>query len=203
VISREELAAGQLVGAQEMAVCFADLVGFTTLGGQVETAELGSVITKFGELAADVAGSQVRLVKTIGDAAMLTSREPAPLVRAALSLLDAIEAAELPSVRAGVAFGPALPRAGDLYGHAVNLASRVTGIARAGSVLCTSEVRDAAPVEFDWSYAGKHSLKGLGESIPLYRARPIEASTAATSNDGSGAAATRPKAGRRRRRASS
>jgi adenylate cyclase len=201
VISSEELAAGHLVGEQETAVCFADLVGFTTLGGQVETEELGGVITRFTELAADVANSQVRLVKTIGDAAMLSSREAAPLVRAALSLLDAIEAADLPSARAGVAFGPALPRAGDLYGHAVNLASRVTGIARPGSVLCTSEVRDAAPEEFDWSYTGRHRLKGLGESIPLYRARPLEISPAATPSDAS--AARRPGAGRRRRRASS
>jgi adenylate cyclase len=201
VISREELAAGRLVGEQETAVCFADLVGFTTLGGQVETEELGGVITRFSELAADIANSQVRLVKTIGDAAMLSCREPAPLVRAALSLLDAIEAADLPSARAGVAFGPALPRAGDLYGHAVNLASRVTGIARPGSVLCTSEVRDAAPQEFDWSYAGRHRLKGLGESIPLYRARPLEISPAATPSDGY--AARRPGADRRRRRASS
>ena len=200
MISREELAAGHLVGEQQTAVCFADLVGFTTLGGQVETEELGSVITQFTELAADVANSQVRLVKTIGDAAMLSAREPAPLVRAALSLLDAVEAADLPSVRAGVAFGPALPRAGDLYGHAVNVASRVTGIGRPGSVLCTSEVRDGAPDEFDWSYAGRHRLKGLGESIPLYRARPLEESQEASSD---GAAATRRKANRRRRRASS
>lgn len=203
VISREEIAAGHLVGEQQTAVCFADLVGFTTLGGQVETEELGSVIGTFGELAADVADSQVRLVKTIGDAAMLTSREPGPLVRAALSLLDAVEAAELPSVRAGVAFGPALPRAGDLYGHAVNVASRVTGIARPGSVLCTSEVRDAAPQEFDWSNAGRHKLKGLGESIPLYRARALGASHPATGEDGSDPAARKPKAGRRRRRAAS
>ena len=200
MISREELAAGHLVGEQQTAVCFADLVGFTTLGGQVETEELGSVISQFTELAADVANSQVRLVKTIGDAAMLSAREPAPLVRAALSLLDAVQAADLPSVRAGVAFGPALPRAGDLYGHAVNVASRVTGIGRPGSVLCTSEVRDGAPDEFDWSYAGRHRLKGLGESIPLYRARPLEESQTASSD---GAAATRPKANRRRRRASS
>jgi adenylate cyclase len=190
MISREELAAGRLAEDQEMAVCFADLVGFTTLGGQVEAEELGSVVTKFAELAADLGNTDVRLVKTIGDAAMLTCREPAPLVRAALSLLDAVEQADLPSVRAGVAYGPALPRAGDLYGHAVNLASRVTGVARPGSVLCTAEVKDAAPDEFDWSFAGKHRLKGIGRSVPLYRARPAPAPTKT------------PKADRRRTRAS-
>jgi adenylate cyclase len=186
-----------------MAVCFADMVGFTALGGQLEARELGSVVTKFGELAADVAEGEVRLVKTIGDAAMLTCSEPAPLVRAALSLVDAVEQAELPSVRAGVAYGRALPRAGDLFGNAVNLASRVTGIARPGSVLCTAEVRDAARDEFDWSSAGKHRLKGLGEPQALYRARPLHATATAEDSGGSRALPRRQKAGRRRTRGSS
>src|SRR5579862_5670461 len=173
MISRAELAAGQLAGEQETAVCFADLVGFTTLGGQLQAEELGGVISRFAELAGEVADSQVRLVKTIGDAAMLSAREPGPLVDAALSLLELVEAADLPSLRAGVACGKAVQRAGDLYGHVVNLASRVTGVARPGSVLCTKEVRDAAPDDFDWSYAGKHRLKGVGNAVPLYRARRL------------------------------
>ena len=65
-------------------------------------------------------------------------------MRVALRLVEAAEEAELPSLRAGIALGPALLRAGDYYGHSVNIASRVTGIARPGSVLCTEEVRDAA-----------------------------------------------------------
>ncbi len=196
MISRAELASGRLVGEQEMAVCFADLVGFTTLGGQLEAEELGGVIAKFGELAADEAKSGVRLVKTIGDAAMLACREPEPLVDAALSLLEAVEQADLPSLRAGVAYGRALQRTGDLYGPAVNLASRVTGVARPGSVLCTQEVLDAAPEAFDWSFARKHRLKGVGDSVPLYRARRLEAGA---EENGS----SRPRAGRRRRRAAS
>jgi adenylate cyclase len=196
VLSRAELEAGHLVGEQDTAVCFADLVGFTTLGAEIETQELGDVVGTFGELAAGVADSHVRLVKTIGDAAMLAAREPAPLVDAALSLTEAVEAADLPAIRAGVAWGSALPVAGDLYGHAVNLASRVTAIARPGSVLCTDEVHAAAPDQFDWSFAGRHRLKGIGESVPLYRARRLEWSSNRNR-------ATRPKAGRRRRRAAS
>ena len=113
----------------------------------------------------------MRLVKTIGDAAMFVSPDPAAVVSVALSLLEAVQAADLPSLRAGVALGPALQRAGDYYGHAVNLASRVTGVARPDSVLCTQEVHDAAPDRFDWSFAGKHKLKGMSEPISLHRAR--------------------------------
>jgi adenylate cyclase len=171
VIGRAELESGGFMGEQDITVCFADLVGFTRLGGEVEAGELGSVAGRLAELASEVATPPVRLVKTIGDAAMFVSAEPGRLVNAALSLLEAVEAAELPALRAGIAFGPALFRAGDYYGNSVNLGSRVTGVARPGSVLATQEVRDATPDEFDWSYAGRYRLKGVPRPVPLYRAR--------------------------------
>jgi adenylate cyclase len=199
MIGRAEREAGQIAGAQETAVCFADLVGFTRLGGEVEAWELGSVAVKLGELATAVSKPPVRLVKTIGDAAMFVSPEPGPLVEVALALLEGAQDADMPTLRAGVAIGPALSRAGDFYGHAVNVASRVTAIARPGSVLCTEEVRDAAPDEFEWSSAGRHKLKGVSSAVPLYRARPRK-----PDDDGpDGERATGLKAGRRRRRASS
>jgi adenylate cyclase len=171
MIGRAELTAGQLAGAQEMTICFADLVGFTRLGGEVEVQELGSVAGRLAELAAGVTTPRVRLVKTIGDAAMFVSADPAAQVEAALTLVEAVEQAELPSLRAGIALGPALQRAGDFFGHSVNLASRVTGFARPGSVLVTEEVRDAAGDRFSWSNAGRHRFKGVAEPVPLYRAR--------------------------------
>ena len=213
VLSRAEISAGHVVAEQKLAVCFADLVGFTNLGSQLDTEMLGDVVGTFGRLAAEVAKPPVRLVKTIGDAAMLVSREPGPLVEAALSLVEQVEAADLPAVRAGIAWGVAIPRSGDLYGHSVNLASRVTGIARPSSVLCTEEVKDAA-ADFEWSFAGTHRLKGIGDAMPLFRARrkagnddESAASDAADTHhpdhDSSARRATRgatkPRAGRRRR----
>jgi adenylate cyclase len=175
VLGLAELEAGDIAGAQDLAICFADLVGFTRLGGQVEVGELGTVAGRLASLAASVTVAPVRLVKTIGDAAMFVSPEPGALVKVALSLVDAFEAEELPSLRAGIAFGPALVRAGDYYGNSVNLASRVTGVARPGSVLCTREVRDAAGDAFQWSAAGRHRLKGVSAPTPLYRARHADA----------------------------
>jgi adenylate cyclase len=172
-LTQAERERGEVALEQEMAVCFIDLVGFTRLGTVVEADELGSVATRFAELANDVAQQPVRLVKTIGDAAMFISREPSTLVDAALGLIERAEEADLPSVRAGIAFGPTGFRAGDFYGHAVNLASRVTGIARPGSVLCTEEIRDASQDDFEWSFAGRHRLKGVGDAVPLYRARRL------------------------------
>jgi hypothetical protein len=59
----------------------------------------------------------------------------------------------------------------------------VTGAARPGAVLCTREVRDAAPDQFDWSYARKHKLKGMSEAIPLYRARRRDANAGDAKQD--------------------
>jgi adenylate cyclase len=190
VMGRAQREAGGVAGTQEQAVCFADLVGFTRLGGQLEIEELGGVAGRFGELANDVVKPPARLIKTIGDAAMFVSAEPGPLIETALSFIEAAERAELPALRAGVALGPAAQRAGDYFGHSVNLASRVTGAARPGSVLCTREVRDAATDGFDWSSAGRFRFKGVAEPEPLYRARRLETSSP-------------PKSGRRRKRAES
>ena len=176
VVGSEQIAAGRLAGAQEYAICFADLVGFTSLGERLAPEEYGAVTERLGELAADIAEPPVRLVKMIGDAAMLASREVEPVVNAALALQAAAEEGEdLPELRVGVAYGPALPRAGDLYGRAVNLASRLTAIARPGSVLCDEAAKEAAGEDgFDWSFAGSRRIKGIDGQVRLYRARPAE-----------------------------
>ncbi len=96
IIGRTELERGELAGEEHAVVCFADIVGFTSLGGEVGVDELGSIARQLAELAADISRPPVRLVKTIGDAAMFVSAEAAPLVSAALELVDAVDAADLP-----------------------------------------------------------------------------------------------------------
>jgi adenylate cyclase len=173
VISALERRGGQLPGSREIAVCFADLVGFTRLGEEVAPEALGRLAVRLEALASDVANPPVRLVKTIGDAAMLACPEPEPLLDAALKLIDAADAEgeEFPQLRAGAALGRALPRAGDWFGRPVNLASRITAVARPGSVLVEREVREAVDGAYRWSYAGERRLKGIREPVPLFRAR--------------------------------
>jgi adenylate cyclase len=64
-----------------------------------------------------------------------------------------------------------MTRGGDWYGRPVNLASRLTAIARGGSVLTTSDVRDALREEFHWSAAGPRRIRGVQGTVPVYRAR--------------------------------
>lgn len=173
VLSQENVAAGELPGSQEITVCFADLVGFTKLGEALPPEELGRVAGQLSEFALGIAEPPVRVVKTIGDAAMLAGPEPAGVVSAALGLVEATEGAgeDFPSIRSGVAFGTALEHAGDWYGWPVNVASRVTGVARPGSVVTTREVHDAAEEQFRWTPIGRRKLKGVREPVPLFRAR--------------------------------
>jgi adenylate cyclase len=166
------LEAGRMPGGQEMSFCFADLVGFTSLGESVPADELGAVAERLEGMAMDVSEPPVRLIKTIGDAVMLASREPDALLDAALRLVDAAdrESESFPQLRAGIACGEAIPRAGDWYGRPVNLASRITDIARPGSLLAAEEVKAIADGGYAWSFAGARKIKGVGE-VKLYRVR--------------------------------
>jgi len=175
VINAMERSGGQLPGSREVAVCFADLVGFTRLGEEVPPDELGRLAVRLEALATDVAAAPVRLVKTIGDAAMLASPEPAPLLDAALNLIDAAEEEQLPQLRAGAALGQALPRAGDWFGRPVNLASRITSIARPSSLLVERELRESVQGPYRWSYAGERRIRGIRGAVPLFRARREDA----------------------------
>jgi adenylate cyclase len=174
LVNAAERAEGGVAGARDVAVAFADLVGFTRLGEKVPPEELGRVAERLAAMTIDVIAAPVRLVKTIGDAVMLVATEPEPLVEATLDLVAAAdeEGDDFPQLRAGVAAGPALRRAGDWFGRPVNLASRITGVARPGTVLATQELHDALPDAYRWSFAGARPLKGVGE-VPLYRVRQL------------------------------
>jgi adenylate cyclase len=179
VLSTAQLAEGRLVGAQELTACFADLVDFTRLGQTLDFKQLSELTDRLGELARQAAQPPVRLVKMIGDAAMLVSPDNDALLEAALSLVEAAGDGDddLPPLRAGLARGEAVSRGGDWYGHPINVASRVTDIAYPASVLCAEEVHEAAGDGYAFSFAGRRRLKGIDGAVKLFRARraPAEA----------------------------
>ena len=170
VIGRAELESGRLAGSQTVAVGFVDIVGFTKLGEDVGPDDVGTVVRRFERAVSEAVEPPVRLVKTIGDAAMLVAPQPAPVVEAVLCLVERSQE-EAPLLRGGVALGEGLPRGGDWYGHPVNLASRITSFARRGSVLTSKEVRDAVGDSYSWSAAGSQRFKGVKGPVDVFRVR--------------------------------
>jgi adenylate cyclase len=174
-VNAGERAAGKpLPGAREVTVAFADLVGFTRLGEVVSAEELGQLASRLADLARDVTAPPVRFIKTIGDAVMLVCPEPMPLLDTVLKLVEMVDSDnDFPRLRAGAASGMAVSRAGDWFGSPVNVASRVTGVARPGTVLVADSVWEAVSDtgQFQASFASSRRLKGIKNEVKLFRVR--------------------------------
>ena len=126
------------------AVGFADLSGFTKFSKHLSPEELTAVIDTFEAAAFQVvAGTDARVVKLIGDEVMWVAPTLDRAVRVALDLRDHLadsgavsdDVAAMPPLHCGVAVGPTVAIGGDVFGATVNLASRLTSIARRGTVV--------------------------------------------------------------------
>jgi adenylate cyclase len=172
VVNATERASGALPGARDVAVAFADLVGFTGLGEALPPDELAHLAGELADHAREVTRVPVQFVKTIGDAVMFVSPEPGALLNVVLDLVDAVAADALPRLRVGVAHGPACSYAGDWYGTPVNVASRITAFAPPWTVYTEESARvhigDAPGI--GWQEVGPRRLKGVGGEVRLFRA---------------------------------
>jgi len=134
-------------------VGFADLVGFTRLSRQLEDADLAALVEGFEAVSADVVASTgATLVKTVGDEILFVADDAGVAAETAMGLHAAhARDPDVPQMRVGLASGPVLRRMGDVFGSTVNLASRLTALARPDTTLV-----DAA------SAAQLSTLPGMG-----------------------------------------
>lgn len=155
-------------------VGFADLAGYTSLSRQLSVTELAQILEQFESLAADlVAEHRGRVIKTIGDEVLFVIEKPSAAADLALQLQEQVSAIEqLPPLRVGLAYGQVLDRYGDVFGPVVNIASRLTGIARPGTVLIDEEL--AGSLRGDESFSLQRirttSVRGYHHLTP-YRLR--------------------------------
>lgn len=174
------LAAGTgLVGRAEkqttLTIVFTDLEGFTsytsTHGDEAAIALLAEHNRVVGPIVRSWGG---RLVKRLGDGLMLSFADPHYAVRAAVELVAAPP--DDLRLRAGVHTGPVVATKDDLLGHAVNVAARITDVAKGGQVMVSQEVLDAAGeiAEVRLSKPARKRLKGVREQISVYRVEPAE-----------------------------
>lgn len=128
-----------------LVVGFADIVGFTRRSRDLATAELAALVDLFEAYSFDVVtGHGGRVVKTIGDEILFVVDDPIDGARIALDLSDGEEVVEdFPTLRVGLAYGPVLTRVGDVFGPVVNVAARLTSLARPGRILIDRELRGA------------------------------------------------------------
>jgi adenylate cyclase len=141
---------------RELAVGFADLVGYTSRSRGMGGRELGAMVEDFESTAAEVIARHAgRVVKTVGDGVLFTAGTAVEAVEIGLELPEAWAAEDRPPLRTGMAYGRVLTRLGDVYSPVVNLASRLTSIARPGTVLVDLE------------------LARRLRRLPAYRVRPL------------------------------
>jgi adenylate cyclase len=121
----------------QQAVGFADLTGFTKLSQRLPAQRLAELVDEFERIAFDVVSAHGgRSVKFIGDETMFVAPTIAVAVDLALDLADRLREVEgMPAVHCGIAFGPTVAVGGDVFGPAVNLAARLTTIARADTIV--------------------------------------------------------------------
>ena len=151
---------------------FVDLVGSTEWAEHLSLKDHALALSRFESAAWDIATEHGgRVVKLIGDEAMIVAASAETVCRIAVSLCAAVEAEPtLPGARAGVGFGDVTARGGDYVGPLVNLVARSVKVAREGSVVVTADVCDRLANSGSWRVTdiGTHALRGIEEPTPLF-----------------------------------
>lgn len=156
---------------RERAVGFTDMVGYTRMTRGLDSAELVRVIDRFESLTGDVvAEGGGRVVKTIGDEVLFVCESAPDAADTALELTARAETEHgLPQVRTGVAHGAMLSRFGDVYGATVNIAARLTAVARPGTVLVNTALAGelAGSAAYELTVLRPVSVRGYSRLRPV------------------------------------
>jgi adenylate cyclase len=162
------LAAQSDTGAIDAAIGFVDLVGYTALAARVDPTGLDELLDVFEHrvisAAADV---DVTVVKFLGDAAMFVASDVHALVDVLLRLTAEPDTGDDMPVRAGIAAGDVLLREGDYYGTPVNVAARLTDVARPWSLLADDDLRGVLEDRYEVKRIRPTRVRGLGSRRPL------------------------------------
>ena len=151
-------------------VGFADLVSFTRLTNGLDDDVLADLVEDFESRCTDViAELGGRAIKTLGDSVLFIADGPVAGVDIALALVERIGPVDaLPDVRVGLATWSVITRLGDVFGPPVNLAHRLTAVARRNRVITDVVTAAALPEgEFDTRPLLERPLRGFGAVQPV------------------------------------
>ncbi len=156
-------------GPAATTVGFVDIAGFSKMTRRIDNDDLAEVVDAFEAAALEVvAEHQGRVVKFIGDAVMYVAPDLRSGVHIGLELQRRAATAAVPvELHCGVAHGPTVTMGGDVFGPTVNLASRLSDVARRGTVVipreCAAELADDPAVEVR-AVRRPYDLKGIGRT---------------------------------------
>ena len=151
-------------------VGFADLVNFSALSNEMDTNRLGELVEIFESRCGDVVASQEgRMIKTLGDSVLFVHADPERALDIASGLIEVIgQDSRLPDVRIGLSTGPVVNRMGDVFGPPVNLAARLTALARRNRVLVDdATVAGLRPATHEARRLTARPLRGFGLVEPV------------------------------------
>ena len=157
-------------------VGFADIVSFTALSNDMSRSRIGDMVEVFESRSADVVAAEGgRVIKSIGDSILFVNKDPVAAMATAEGIVQVIGRDDrLPDGRVGMATGSVVLRMGDVFGPPVNLASRLTAVARRNRVISDVATADLLPRDL---YAAQRlparPIRGFGvlEPVALRRHR--------------------------------
>ncbi|WP_093094568.1 adenylate/guanylate cyclase domain-containing protein [Shimia aestuarii] len=162
-------------GTQERVVLFIDMVSYSQRIGEDEAATLEFMSACFDTLRILARRYQGKLVKTLGDGAMLLFDEAHNAIeygvefqRIVTKLQTAV--ADPYVFRVGVHKGAVLIHNGDAFGNTVNVAARLQSVAAPGRCVVSQIVYELAHdvIDLEFEALGAPALKNIRERIPVY-----------------------------------
>ena len=168
------------VQTKNLAILFTDIKGFTDQTSHKSRADISKLIDDYHGVVLPVLQARGgRLVKTIGDAFLMLFDSPTDAVLAGVSAQEALAKRNAGvaedqriEIRIAINSGEVNLIADDVYGEAVNIASRIEGVAEAGEVYFTEAVYlSMNKSEVPSSEVGQLQLKGIPEKVRVYKVR--------------------------------
>lgn len=154
----------------QLTVGFADIVSFTALSNELTRDRIGDLVELFESRCADVVAAQRgRVIKSLGDSVLFVNDDPIAGYDTAEGIINVIgRDSRMPDVRVGLASGPVLMRLGDVFGPPVNMAARLTAVARRNRIIIDAATAELLPEEqFETRRLPGRPVRGFGIVEPV------------------------------------